>query len=178
MAFSTVADGDGINHQLCQQDLDNSCACASVAMVVRKIKSTGCDEQSARRTIDSLMAFEHSRGQQDWNTMGTLDKIVASALSKYKVTSAKTWDNVDGPTMSSFLQTRCTKSKPGIAFVEWDGGGGHAIVCLGKNNAGTQVLFLDPAHNAVVPIAVGSLPRYAAPYGDNGAFKSWLVTTV
>lgn len=178
MAFTNVADADGVTHQLCRQDLDNSCACACVAMVVRKIKSTGCDEQSARRTIDALMAFVHSQGQDDWNSRGTRDKIVASALAEYKVSNAKTWDNLSGPTMSEYLQTRCSKSKPGIAFVNWDPpGGGHAIVCLGKDNAGTNVLFLDPAHTGVVAIPTGNLPRYVAPYGDAGAFKSWVVTT-
>jgi hypothetical protein len=160
VGFINVSDGDGVNHQLCQQALDNTCACASVAMVVRKIKSTGLDEAAARHTIDKLMGYEHSRGGENWSTLGTMDKLVASALADYKVSSAKTWDNLDGATMSKFLQTRCTRSKPGIAFVNWDPpGGGHAIVCLGKNNAGTNVLFLDPAHNAVISIPVADLPR-------------------
>ena len=178
MPFSSVVDADGITHQLCTQALDETCCCACIAMIVRKIRSTALDEAAARKTLDRLHGFSHSKGGHNWTTQGAMDALVASALSDYKITSAMTWDISNAAVLTSYLSTRCIKSKPGVAFVDWNAGGGHAIVALGPDNANANILFLDPGHNAVVPIPIGNLPTYAAPYGNVGTFKSWMVTTI
>ncbi|MGP0066097.1 MAG: hypothetical protein ACLQGP_21170 [Isosphaeraceae bacterium] len=175
MGWFLVADPDGAQHQLCVQDLDESCACASVAMLVRKIKNTMCEESTARQKIDSLSAFAHSTGMGDWSTLGTSPSVIGSALAELGVKDAKTWNK--GINLVTTLQNKCTKSRPGIAAVYWTVGGGHAIVVLGKNAANTAVLFLDPGHNGVVSIPIGNLPTYTAPYGLVGTIDDTLVLT-
>ena len=181
-AWHDVADPDGTHHQLCLQALDSTCAPACVAMVVRKIKSTACEEPAARRKLDALMANVHSGGQKNWNDDGANPHIVASALSGFQVNSARTLKNLAGTLLKDALKGRCFKAKPGIGFVYWKQGGGHAIVVLGPDNASQNLLVLDPLYNGVVRVPIGDLPRYDPPYNAQGFqgigyFGRFLVTT-
>lgn len=151
-------------------------------MVVRKMKSTACDETTARQKLDALMSNVHASGQQNWNDDGTNPDIIASALSDLKVSEARTVKNLVGTYIKDYLRGRCFKNKPGIAAVYWKQGGGHAILILGTDAAGNNLLVLDPGHLGVVSVPVADLPRYDPPYNaagfaGTGRFANFLVTT-
>jgi hypothetical protein len=150
-------------------------------MVVRKIKSTLCDETTARQKLSTLMGNTHTTGGKNWDDDGTLPDVIASALSEFQVHDAHSRRNLKGVLIKDFLK-RCTKSRPGIAAVYWKQGGGHAVVILGKDAGDQNLLVLDPAHNGVVSIPLGDLPRYDPPYNAQGFagaghFAPFLVTT-
>jgi hypothetical protein len=171
-----VMDVDGSQHDMIVQALDETCACASIAMVVRKMKSQLLDESSARNELNRLEGSPRRGGNVTWRNTGVDPDVIGSALSKW-VNSAKTWD-AGTINISNYLKTHCKRSRPGIAIVAWNGGGGHAVVVLGLNNAGTNLMILDPG---VSPAAVtyepqGNLPTYNAPYGNVGTFFA-VVTT-
>lgn len=178
MAWHVVADADGVNHDLCRQDLDNSCAAASIAMCVRKVKNTLCSESNARDAIGKLDAsiknFRDGTAAYTWREVGIQPHAWGAALSSLGCQYAKTREAANAAGLIALLRS-CGRRKPGVAGVLWDGGGGHAIVCIGRDNAGNNMLFLDPGHTGVVSIPMGNLPRYVAPYGGAGDLAEFVV---
>ena len=181
----TINDSSGTSHEICMQKLDNSCTAACVAMVVRVVAGTGCDESTARSTIAAYIRAKYGTDKIyfAFKEDGIDPEKLGSALSDLKVSSAhtkhaKTWDE-----LRSLYTEKCSFKKPGITGVYWDGGGGHCLVCLGK--VGTNLLILDPIFGPQ-EIDPGVFPRYnAVPHypsteghGGSGNFADICITTV
>ena len=98
---------------------------------------------------------------RDWNNSDTLyiemEAAIAEARMRFTTHNPGRY----------FLTGRCTVNTPAICNVAWDGGGGHAILCVGTAPGTTNVVILDPWYG-LVEIPIANLPRYDFVDGGGG----------
>ena len=160
---------DGNQYNIYQQDKENSCSCASIAMIARLALNKTLDESTVRGWVaEAEGGFRRdASGVRSFDTMGTYRDVYSGVLQKIglKGFPTKGHDNVE-----KWLPS-VTRSKPAIVDVNWkmwnpgtgtwDNAGGHAIVCVGKS--GSNYVFLDPGIG-VVERAVTEGYVYAVTY--------------
>lgn len=161
MAWVQVQLHNGQNVQLYMQQFANECGPSSVATIGRLL-GRNTDIGPARTTIGNVdhnrppgMAGGHN-WQQDWAYMTSLTQ----ALSQYGVRMAYTRKNLSPNNYQSFCERRSQRS-PAILRVQWNNGGGHFVVTVGKNGAQQQnfIEILDPAYG-YQRVALTDFPNY------------------
>jgi hypothetical protein len=179
--FQTVTDVDGDQHKLYVQDMAASCGPACVASMAKKAGRHVTDAwvgsliDRRKPGITALSGVGH-----DFNTHGTFD--VQDALRK--VGFRDTYTDKSGRFERAFK--RCTKSKPGMAwlrvfqqkpdgtwYLDWNMQQMHWVVILGPARTDpTRYIVLDPAVG-YSDQAFDELPYYTAPAGTDGEFTVW-----
>lgn len=169
MGWQRVLDTDGDEHYLWKQELGNGCGPSCVAMVARKLSKSpkesdiaGWIATSERQPRMTNLAgdghdFHH---QGTWNVQDALRKI---GLNQTYTDKCGDFDKI--------FRDRCTKSRPGIAWIEWDDTALHWVVVLGPSKSDSQYfLVLDPAIGYSRQ-RFDQLPNYNI-HGHHGVFRS------
>ncbi len=189
MATSNVQDIDGDTHELWTQDQAMGCGPSCIAMIARK-NNKSCDEQWISGLISSSERQVTMTGMtsgHDFSQSGTFN--VQAALRHLNLTGTYT----DKTTNYNRAFKRCTKSKPGMAWIQWrrwsqpggagtvvqwhddPNGGTHWICILGTSKTDTtKYIVLDPAAgHGVSAQNYQALPYYTAPNGSQGKFRTF-----
>lgn len=171
--WSQDNDSTGSARSVCFQQLDNECGACCVAMIVRAVAGKNLDVQAARAKIFEYeksgleregvhCSFDESSAALAlWTRLGCLTSSFAQALSAFGVKGAYGGNRVNGAAdLLRLITTRTSPKKPGLLAVDWNGGGGHALVVMGSIGAANDILILDPGFG-VQEIAQAAVPTYA-----------------
>jgi hypothetical protein len=135
----------------------NSCAMASIAMVVKM--HTGVH-------ISDDYWEKQSRGSNanSYDLYGTGPTEAVSLLTIWKVSNAvRAVTTANGPAIQQCL-LQASKNNPVVLGIRWNVGGGHMIVSPGAN--GTNWIALDPAEDGTASEQpLNNLPQYNHPSG-------------
>ncbi|HZP07629.1 MAG TPA: papain-like cysteine protease family protein [Terracidiphilus sp.] len=146
-------DSSNRSFQICYQAANESCFPASLAMARYYKTGRRAPEALARFAVQIGSNSSASLNMRDWDNNFTyyveMGRGIAQAGLAYSAHTPGAY----------FLCNRCTTTYPAICNVTWNGGGGHAVVCLGQVPAGNTIVILDPWFGLQeVPIA--GLPSY------------------
>lgn len=160
---------DGNTYSWYQQDKDNSCACACIAMMAQSMQGKTLGEDSIRGWCGRAEGAVNigKDGVRDYDRVGTQLDIIGTVLSEYLgIRTLLLRKN------SSILRTlrQARPAKPVLTAVYWytiQAGapvwnGGHAVLAV--NFQGGRVTFLDPGHG-VHEVDEADLARYDIDYG-------------
>ena len=131
-----------------EQNRDCSCGPASVKIVKEYFHNTSIGEDAIRGLLGSIINPIEDRSLLEadidtcaiWDRDGTIENVVLSALHKnpYPITQAKMVQGIDP-------LRKCSRNHPSILGFNWDGGGGHFVVCVGPVTAvSDRFVILDP----------------------------------
>ena len=174
--YSEVRDSMGHAHILATQQKDMSCAIASCAMVMARVKGIRLEERALRSysTVFDQGSYSSMPTEGYTDHGGTALHNVAIMLRKMCVPcEAKYYDDVMPVFKSASIK------KPAIAHIQWAGspgipGGAHAIVVDGVYD-NIRVLICDPWKDYGFR-EINNCPDYK-PKGANGKFSGWLIAT-
>jgi hypothetical protein len=146
-------DSSGRQLQVCFQEADQSCFPSSVAMSKYYVTGRRPPEALGRFAVQIGGNSGASLAMRNWDLSLTLwaemERGINEAMLNFTAHTAGRY----------FLSGRCAINRPAICTVIWNGGGGHAVVCLGQVPGGNTVLILDPWFGRQeVPAA--TLPAY------------------
>ncbi len=150
--------GASHTHDVYQQHDINNCGPSSIIMTVnqglKKSVSIGfaqtlvgqIEKAGGKRTGAQADARWHAWGDSSLGGYSDMDDLCTAIKKKWPGLNATT---ATGTSSHQDLLQAATPSSPVLAHVAWIGGGGHFIVCLGKN-AANQMVWLDPYNGVVV----------------------------
>jgi hypothetical protein len=168
-----VVASNGTSYEWYQQDVANSCGCASILMMVYMMQNKKLDEATVRQWMNEVEVHQNadSNGVRSFKDMGgNIFDYTGVLADKVKIKS-HTVKN-DGPVRK--WVTTAKSNKPLLAHVFWVGGGGHTILVAG--HTATHTIFLDPGIG-LVEIPDGSLNGYTTDYGA-GAMNGSILALV
>jgi hypothetical protein len=156
--FVRAKDADGGWHNYVLQAKGNSCGPACVLIVKTAwypMAENKLSETEVRGVMALLEAGQENTGLSSlspeaiglhaWQNVGSVRDVVLKALQRnpYAVKNARAVTNLPDAQMLDELRN-CTPKKPGIIGINWTGGGGHWVVCIGPTKANDRLIILDP----------------------------------
>jgi hypothetical protein len=155
---STTLNSNGsYTYDVYQQHDINNCGPSSITMAVKQGLGKSVSIGFAQMLVGQIEVGAGRRtaaaGDARWHDWGEGPEGGYSYLGDLCAAIKKQWPDLN-PTMDKGGATHgaklgaCTPNKPALAHVGWDGGGGHFIVCLGKQANG-RMLWLDPYFGVV-----------------------------
>lgn len=177
-----AAASDGRTYVWYRQDKANSCACASILMLMYHRQNKKLSEDSVRGWCGSAEgAVNKSKdGVRDYDTTGTQLDIIGTVLSEKVRLITSTSSGASA--LRDIKKAR--PSNPLICGVFWfqtnTAGdtvwqGGHAVVAI--NYHGGKVIFLDPEYG-VFEVPEGDLMNYTITYPGAGGPSTGLIDAV
>ncbi|MBE3636874.1 hypothetical protein [Mangrovicoccus algicola] len=162
---------DGNTYSWYEQDRDNSCACACIAMMAKAMQNRTLDEQVIRSWCGRAEGAvnKSKEGVRDYDNIGTQLDIIGTVLSEYLRVTTLPLAN-DAGILRILRQAR--PAKPVLTGVYWYTQtpgqppvwlGGHAVLAM--NFANNRVTFLDPGYG-VYMVDEGDLNAYEINYGN------------
>lgn len=156
--------GIDYTYDVYQQHDINNCGPSSIIMTVKQATGRSIAIGFAQFLVGTMEKASGKRGavgaDARWHAWGEGGNGGYSNMDDLCSAMQKKWPNLNatadkgGQTHRTKLQN-CTPKKPALAHVAWIGGGGHFIVCLGKNAQGKMV-WLDPYYGVVECIDHGN----------------------
>lgn len=177
-----AAASDGRSYVWYRQDKANSCACASILMLMYHRQNKKLSEDSVRGWCGQAEgAVNRSKdGVRDYDNTGTQLDIIGTVLSeKVGVITSATW----GASVLRDIK-KARPSSPLICGVFWyqyntagdvEWNGGHAVVAV--NYHAGRVIFLDPEYG-VFEVPEANLLNYNITYPGAGAASTGLIDVV
>src|SRR6185369_10357938 len=127
---AAAAASDGNSYEWYQQDKENSCGCASILMMVNQMQGKKLDEATVRQWMNQVECGQKSssEGVRSFDDRGGNIFDYTGVLAEKCKIKAHTVKNA-GPVRRWVTTARPTK--PLLAHVFWDGGGGHTVLVVG-----------------------------------------------
>lgn len=141
MAANIQSDSTGKLHYMLTQDLNYSCAMACCAMAYTEYNQFCTnDPESAMRLLSKQ--FPGSLNKKSGTTMANASDVLTAA----GVTNTGVVEKRGRQLLVEALTAHVKTARPAILAVSWQGGGGHAVLCVEVRGSGESAVFVirDP----------------------------------